>query len=107
MADRIRTNPLGEAAYEAAGDEFGGDGNCSDDATGDADDCTPQEMAGHDIFLWKQLLGPTGLMGLPQGVAQITRDGATIPPTHTITIAWNERGDPYSYTLSVQNDPND
>lgn len=79
MADRIRVNSLGQASYEGPG----GDNNCD---PGDANDCTPAEMALHDRFLWDARVAAV----LPGGVPSVAHDGTTTPPTYTIQVTWDE-----------------
>jgi len=93
MAENIRVNRLAQAAYAGAG----ADNNC-DPAGGGGVDCTPAQMAAHDVFLWSANVAAE----LPNGVGAITfADG--IPPTYTITVTWDEVGiGPVTETLTVQ-----
>jgi type IV pilus assembly protein PilV len=80
MADRIRVNRLGGANYGGAA----ANNNC--DPPG-AVNCTPAQMAAHDLFVWTnqvQAQLPTGV-----GVVQFT---GTSPATYTITVTWQETG---------------
>ena len=72
VADRIRANPRAAAVYALAG----GNNNCVDGGV----DCTPQEMAANDIFLWDQQAADT----LPNG-----------------TVAWTEPGENLSYSIII------
>jgi type IV pilus assembly protein PilV len=81
LADRIRVNRLGLASYGGAA----GDNNC--DPTGGVD-CTPAEMAAHDLFLWNQDVVRT----LPEGQWQVDFDPATLPPSYDIAVSWIEVG---------------
>lgn len=85
MADRIRTNRLGGAAYAGAP----ANNNC-DPAGGGAVDCTPAQMAAHDLFLWNQQV----VASLPNGQWNIVFNAGTIPPTYTVTVLWDEVGAP-------------
>ena len=92
VADRIRANPRAGAAYA------GGGANNSCVATGT--DCSADEMAGNDIFVWKDQAQNT----LPTGDVAVSYDNSTVPPTYTITVTWNEpnnAGGPPSYTISI------
>lgn len=82
MADRIRGNRLGGAAYAGAAMDHG----C--DIDGGAS-CTPAQMAAHDLYTWGGQVGSL----LPAGAWDITRAAATSPPTYTITVSWDEIGE--------------
>jgi type IV pilus assembly protein PilV len=81
MADRIRANRLGGAAYAGAA----ADNACG--LSGGAT-CTPAELAAHDLFTWGQSVEDL----LPAGQWTVTRTAATAPPTYTIIIEWYEVG---------------
>jgi type IV pilus assembly protein PilV len=81
IADRIRVNRLGQAAYGGAAANNG----C--DPAGGAN-CTPAQMAAHDLFLWDQQV--TQL--LPNGQWQIGFSNAASLPTYTIDVRWDEVG---------------
>lgn len=76
LADRIRANRLGQAAYAGAAANNG----CS------AASCTPAQMAADDLFVWQQRVQQM----LPNGQGQVAYNGGTIPPTFTITIQWDD-----------------
>jgi type IV pilus assembly protein PilV len=80
VADRIRANPTARDAYT---DPAGADNGCV--ATGV--DCSADEMAFHDTFLWKQQAGNT----LPGGGVTVSYEDVT-PPRYTITVSWEEPG---------------
>ncbi len=80
MADRIRANRTAGVAYGGAA----ADSNCD---PGDNKDCTPAEMAAHDLWLWNAQV----VQQLPNGVGQVRFAGGT-PPTYTIQITWQEVG---------------
>ena len=82
MAENIRVNRLGQAAYAGGG----ADNNCDPDAGGGVD-CTPPQMAAHDLFLWNADVAAQ----LPNGVGAVTFAAGT-PPTYTITVTWEEVG---------------
>ena len=80
MADRIRVNRLGGANY-------GGpraNNNC--DPPGGVN-CTPAQMAAHDLWVWTNQV----TVQLPNGVGAVQFAG-TLPPTFTITVTWQETG---------------
>jgi len=89
VADRIRANPRAGPAYGLAG----GNNNCV--AAGI--DCTPGEMAAHDIFLWDQQAAAT----MPNGTVTIVFNNGIIPPTYQITVAWTEPGENLNYTITI------
>jgi type IV pilus assembly protein PilV len=80
VADRIRANPLGGAAYEEkAGDEL-----C---AVGGAN-CTAADMAATDVALWLEQAAAT----LPEGTVAVAYDNAAVPSTYDVTVTWSEAG---------------
>ncbi len=79
IADRIRVNRLGQAAYEGGP----ADNGC------DAVICTPAQMAAHDLFLWVQRVEAL----LPSGEWALDFDPTTLPPTYTIEVSWEEVGE--------------
>lgn len=81
MADRIRLNRRGGAAYQSAG--AGTDRNCEPGGA----TCTPTQMAEHDLFVWNALIDRQ----LP-GADGAVRVDATSPPTYTIRVTWQEVG---------------
>jgi len=94
MADRIRVNRLGAAAYGAAAAN-----NACDPSGGGGVDCTPAQMAAHDLFLWSQSVA----QALPNGAGTVTFLGGTTPPTFTINVGWQEVGiGPVTLTIVVQ-----
>ena len=93
MAENIRVNRLGQAAYAGAA----ADNNC-DPAAGGGVDCTPAQMAAHDVFLWQTDVAAQ----LPNGVGTVAFADGT-PPTYTITVTWDEVGiGQVTETLTVQ-----
>ena len=81
MADRIRANSAGLGAYAGPG------GNNGCDPEGGAN-CSPAEMAAHDLFVWQQQVQAL----LPNGQSQVEFNNGTIPPSYTIRVAWDEIG---------------
>jgi type IV pilus assembly protein PilV len=80
MADRIRVNRQGGAAYGGASADNGCD-------PGGGADCTPAEMAAHDLFMWSGQVAQQ----MPNGVG-VVQFAATVPPTYTIQVTWQEVG---------------
>lgn len=91
VADRIRANPRAMAAYEGAG----ADNGCVDGT----DNCTPAEMAAHDILLWSA----QAVDGLPEGDVTVdyTAPVGLAPDTYRITISWTEIGEAQTYEILI------
>jgi len=89
VADRIRANPRAGAAY--AGAEA--DNNCVNGGV----NCSPTEMAQHDILLWNQQAAAT----LPGGDVDVVFNNGVVPPTYQITVSWTEPGENLSYTITI------
>jgi len=91
MADRIRVNRRGGASYQGAGALGGCD-------PGGGANCTPAQMAAHDMFTWRAQV----VAQMPAGVGTVVRTGTT-PPTYTIRVAWQEVGlGPIFHEIAVQ-----
>ncbi len=99
MADRIRSNRQGQAAYGGAA----ADNSCADTAATATTLCTPAQMAAHDLFLWNQMLNDSSI-GIPDANGTVVFDGTTTPATYTITVSWTVAGDPVPtfYRVVVQ-----
>lgn len=96
LADRIRSNRGGAAAYD---DAVSGAGALSADCTDGGVGCTPEEMAANDKAEWLAAIAAA----LPSGAATVAVDPATAPATYTITVTWVEPGiGPQNYVLSFQ-----
>lgn len=90
IADRIRANPRAGAAYALGG----ANNNC----VGGGIDCTRDEMAGNDVFLWDQQAADT----LPAGAdVQVVFDNGVVPPTYQITVSWPEPGEVMNYSVTI------
>jgi type IV pilus assembly protein PilV len=83
MADRIRSNRLAQGAYAGAPANNG-----CDPQTGGGHDCTPAQMAAHDLFVWDQQVQRL----LPNGQWQIEFDGGAVPASFLIQVSWDEVG---------------
>jgi len=91
MADRIRVNRLGGANYGGAA----ANNNC--DPPG-AVNCSPAQMAAHDLSVWTNQVQAQ----LPNGVGTVQVAG-TSPPTYTITVTWQETGlGAVNYQLAIR-----
>lgn len=80
MADRIRVNRRGRASYGGAAANNGCD-------PGGGVNCTPAQMAAHDLAIWQAQVAAL----LPAGVGVVQFVG-TVPPTYTIRATWTEVG---------------
>jgi len=85
MADRIRVNRLGGAAYTGTAENNECDPQSSESGSGGVD-CTPEQMAAHDLFVWQAQLARV----LPDGTGSVAYNGAANPPTYTISVSWTE-----------------
>lgn len=95
MADRIRANRLGRAAYEGPA----ADNGC-DTATGGAASCTPAQLAANDLLIWQNEVA----RALPGGTGAIEVNVGTNPATYTVTVGWDEQTevDPVTFVLEFQ-----
>jgi type IV pilus assembly protein PilV len=82
IADRIRVNRGAQAAYENAA----ADNSCDDPTGSGGVDCSPAQMAAHDLFLWQTQVAQT----LPGGQGTVAVDAGVNPPVYTVTVAWDE-----------------
>jgi type IV pilus assembly protein PilV len=90
VADRIRANPSAGATYAAG---VGADKNCVDGGI----NCSPADMAQHDISLWEQQADRS----LPNGAVQINLDESVAPPNYEIVVSWDEPGETPSFSISI------
>jgi type IV pilus assembly protein PilV len=88
VADRIRANPLGGAAYTGAG----ANNNC----VGGGVDCTAGEMAANDVLLWEAQADDT----LPDGEVAVAYAAGT-PAQYTVTVSWSEAGQDPAPTYQI------
>jgi type IV pilus assembly protein PilV len=90
MADRIRANRQGGAAYGGAA----ANNNCD---PGGGVNCTPAQMAAHDLFVWGNLVAQQ----LPNGIG-VVQYAAGVPPNYTIQVSWQETGiGPVNYQMVI------
>jgi type IV pilus assembly protein PilV len=94
MADRIRSNRLAQGAYAGAA----ANGAC-DPQNGGGVDCTPAQMAAHDLFVFNQQV----TQQLPNGQWNIVFNPAALPPSYQITVTWIEVGQgPVQHQMLIQ-----
>lgn len=82
MADRIRANRNANLFYNdapAINNCFGAVATV---------DCTPEQMAQNDLWLWNTQIGQL----LPSASGTVVVNGASAPYTYTITVSWFEQG---------------
>jgi type IV pilus assembly protein PilV len=97
IADRIRANRSGGAAYAGAA----ANNNCNGGAIG-AVTCAPAQLAADDLFRWRQQLAATWTGGNAVGTVTFTPGN---PAAYQITISWTEPSEPnpLTYVLNMQN----
>jgi type IV pilus assembly protein PilV len=95
IGDRIRANRTAGIAYEGTAAASG------DTCIGPTANCTPQQLAAHDLFLWQSQIAQT-LPGTAAGAVDVQED--TNPRTYVITLSWTEPGESeaLSYTMRLQ-----
>lgn len=82
IADRIRVNRGAEAAYAGAP----ADNDCDEPTANGGVDCSPDEMAAHDLFLWQAEIART----LPGGEGAVAVDTGVVPTRYGVTVSWDE-----------------
>ena len=82
VADRIRANPRAAVSYETA------DPMIPSVCYTTGVDCTRDEMAFNDIYLWNLQARDT----IPNGAVTIDFNNGVAPPTYQITVSWTEPG---------------
>lgn len=109
IIDRMRANPGGVDDYEVTLAQDVKDvsswaaNNCIDSYSdkydtdsGTAANCSAQEMARYDVYLWKEALNPSKTeekgSGLPNGQGEI-QAVAGVTGAFTITVQWSPRKD--------------
>ena len=95
LADRIRVNRLAGAGYAGAAL----DNNCDADGGAIPNDCSPGQLAAHDLLRWRAAVAQV----LPNGVGAVAFNPVTLPPTYTISVTWTEvnQGN-LTYTMTIQ-----
>jgi type IV pilus assembly protein PilV len=96
IADRIRANPRAGATYAALP---GANNNCVNGGV----DCTRDEMAANDVFLWLQQAAATlpNDGTLPNGPVQVVFNNAVNPAEYQITISWTQTGQIQTYSITI------
>lgn len=82
VADRIRANPRAAASYATT------DPMVASVCYTTGVDCTRNEMALNDIYLWNLQARDT----TPNGTVTIVLNNGVAPPTYQITVSWTEPG---------------
>ena len=94
MAERIRSNPLALDAYAGPAS----DNRCAA-VGGEGLDCSPEQMAAHDLFLWDRAIRAS----LPEGDWRIQVDSGSEPPGYRLEVTWVEpRHGPQAYHLAIR-----
>ena len=98
LAEMMRTNPNGTTAgnYVAASTDTGVTHYCATGKGGQ--NCTPQQLAEHDIYLWKQALEDAA-RGLPNATGAIVGNGSA--GVYTVTVTWQDLGDTVSHSSVI------
>jgi len=92
LADRIRANRRAGTSYTGAAAK----NNC---IGAGAVSCTPQQMAAHDLDVWKKQLA----QAFPGGTASYAVTFLPgFPDAYTITVKWAEKDGQKSYTMQFQ-----
>lgn len=82
MADRIRANRFARAVYQTATP-------AKQDCVAEGD-CTRDEMAANDLFVWQKQIDDLLPGEAPQGTIVYTAPTATAAHRYTITVVWQE-----------------
>ncbi len=97
MADRIRANRRAGIAY--AGTGVLADNVC---VGAGAANCTPQQLAKNDIYLWQQLITQTFPNSAATGTIAYASGGSLeFPSTYTISLSWAEQGQTTNSTYAA------
>jgi type IV pilus assembly protein PilV len=90
MADRIRTNRTGGAAFARVTGQ-----RCMELAP----TAPVEDVAANEVACWQEEVAKF----LPNGTGIVARDTTTVPPTYTVTVSWSETGaGTASYVVRVQ-----
>ncbi len=90
MAERIRTNRTGAAAFVRVTGQ-----RCTQLASNASID----DVAANEVACWQDDVASA----LPNGTGIVARDTATLPATYTVTVSWSETGSgTASYVVRVQ-----
>ena len=107
IIERMRANTAAITEYTIAANapEITTYANCSDYVSTSPIDCTPSQIATYDKWEWQQAIKGTNNGGINQsgivaGTGSVNVTGAKKPYTVTVVIAWNDRSESNSYTLT-------
>jgi type IV pilus assembly protein PilV len=81
LADRIRANRLAGIAYE---------GNGAQKACVNTFDCSQEDMAANDLFVWQKQIDDLLPGDEANGTVDYTPGAADTPDSYTITVKWQE-----------------
>jgi type IV pilus assembly protein PilV len=82
LADRIRGNRAARTAYEGTPTNH----SCDLPTGAGGVDCSPAEMAEHDMWLWQDEVARV----LPSGQGTVDVDASVNPVSYTVTVSWAE-----------------
>lgn len=102
MADRIRANALGRAAYDVAAG-YGGSPTTHDCVV--TTNCTPAALAEDDLARWVASVNAALPGGAPTANVQFTPAAATgRPDRYDILVDWQEAGEStrFSYATTIE-----
>jgi type IV pilus assembly protein PilV len=96
IADRIRVNRGAQAAYAGAA----ADHDCDLPTANGGVDCSPEEMAANDLFVWQANIART----LPGGLGVVEVDTGASPTRYGVTVSWDEpsQDEPVSFSFDFQ-----
>jgi type IV pilus assembly protein PilV len=96
MADRIRSNRRGRDVFTRAGADRG----CAGAA---AVNCSVEQMAETDLFLWRQQIAAAFPGNRGEGIVEYLEPAsATDPAVYTVIVRWREQGRAANELESVQ-----
>jgi type IV pilus assembly protein PilV len=95
MADRIRANKRGRAAYDSAG--FAGAAHDCDDVT-----CTPQQIAENDLDDWFDRIDESMRNLGAVGTVAYTPPGAQDIHQFEVSVSWREAGEDADSSYAVR-----
>lgn len=105
IAERIRSNNGAELiAYELPLGAVGTDNNCDERGSPAAVECSPDDLAANDLFVWENSL-INGALPSTGTDASIVIDDSIFPPVAKITVYWIERGEKMEYSNIIQQLP--
>lgn len=106
IVERIRSNASADLAdYKLAKNAVGVDFNCDDRGSPVATECTPQELASNDLFVWKNSLTNGALPATGTDSSIVVDESVDPAVVATITVYWLERGEEMQYSVKIQRLP--